>query len=266
LHFVIFKQQSNNLQKSKSMNTRLKLLGICGGILAAGTVVQAQITYSTLGSVSTWSGTPVYTSLASGTPLSGLASQGGLAITGSYGVLAETFTPTTSFTVGSFSLMDQFTSAGSAYQVNLFDLGPAGTVSVSSSTATYTPSTSLFSDTVAATTSSGEVQGVFALPVADQVALNAGEEYALEIWTPSADGQNGFIWYRGSTADPGGQMFSDANSANARGTLAGNGQAGGAPRTGALALYSVPVPEPGSLALMGLGGVVSMFLVRRRQS
>jgi hypothetical protein len=195
--------------------------------------------------------------------LGGISSQSDPAITGTFGVLGETFTPGSSFTLGSFSVMGQV-STTAIFQLHLYDLGPAGTVSVSSSAATYTPGTDLFSvNSVALTATGGEVQGQFNLDPADQVNLSANEEYALEIWTPTAIGQNGFIWFRGSAADPGGQMFSDANSTSARATLAANGQAGGAPRTGALALYAAaPVPEPGTYALFG-GGLAMLGLIRR---
>lgn len=165
-------------------------------------------------------------------------------------------------------LMGMNNNTDSSYQINLYDLGTAGTVSVSSSAATYTPGTSLFSvnNISGMTSSGGEVQATFTLPVADQVTLLAGEEYALEIWTPTADGTAGITWYRngGSPADPGGQMFSGGDSTLARKTLAGNGQAGGAPRIGALALYA-PVPEPASMTLMGLGTLAGLIFIRRRK-
>jgi hypothetical protein len=121
----------------------------------------------------------------------------------------------------------------------------------------------LFSDTVSLGTS-GDVQGSFTFSGADLVALAANEEYAVEILTPTSLGNNAFTWYRGSTADPGGQMFSSATSSGARDTLAANGQAGGAPRTGALALYAAPVPEPTSIALIG-GGLLAGLLIRRNK-
>lgn len=232
-------------------------------MLALCATAQAQITFSSSTTISSWAASPTYTSLANSSLGGASTGQGDPAISGSYGVMAETFTPSSSFTLGSFDILTAVNTADT-YEINLYDLGPAGTVSVSSSSATYTPGTDLFSvNTVALSTTSGEVQGEFTLPVADQVTLSANEEYALEIWTPTADGQNGILWYRGSTADPGGQMFSDTNSADLRATLAGNGQAGGAPRTGALALYSVAsVPEPSSLAL--IGGALALVTLARR--
>jgi len=247
------------------MKNYIKTLAILSA-LALATSVQAQITYSTGGSLTAWNGTPVYVSLANSALSGATTGQGDQTITGTYGLMAETFTPSSSFTLGSFAvLMGMNNNTDSSYQINLYDLGTAGTVSVSSSAATYTPVTSLFSDTSISftSTSGGEVQGTFTLPVADQVTLNAGEEYAIEIWNPTADGSAGITWFRGSTADPGGQMFSGGDAVGgARNTLAANGQAGGAPRTGALALYQVP--EPASMTLMGLGMLAGLIFIRRR--
>ena len=245
-----------------------KKLALCGGIAAlaafSGTA-QAQITFGSGGSLTAWNGTPVYTSLANASLSGATTGQGNPTITGAYGLMAETFTPGSSFTLGSIGLLMQV-NATATYQINLYDLGPAGTVSVNSSAATYTPGTSLFSSNlINLSTTGGEVQGLFTLPLADQVTLLANEQYAIEIWTPSASGANGFLWYRGSAADPGGQMFSGGDAANARATLVANGQAGGAPRTGALALYAAPVPEPASMALLGLGALIGTFVIRRRK-
>ena len=103
------------------------------------------------------------------------------------------------------------------------------------------------------------------MPTADQVTLNSGEEYALEIWNPTADGAAGLTWFRGSVADPGGQMFSGADATLTRETLAAAGQAGGAPRTGALAIFAAaPVPEPASMTLFGMGALAVMGMARRR--
>ena len=247
-------------------NKNVVAAGACvASLLALGGVAQAQITFSSGGSLTAWNGSPVYTSLANSSLSLATTAQANQVITGSYGVMAETFTPSSSFTLGSFDLMMAVNGiTAPTYQVNLFDLGAAGTVSVSSSSATYGAGTSLFADntvTFSATTG-GEVQGTFTLDAIDQVTLKANEEYALELWTPSADGQSGINWNRVSTADAGGQMFSGADATLTRETLAAAGQAGGSPRTGSLALYAAPAPEPASLALVG-GGVALLGLMRR---
>ena len=281
---LIFNEAQRNYQStSKSLYMKLinKTNGLCGGVAALMTLcgaAQAQITFSSSANTATWNGTPVYTSIAN-SGLSGASTgQGDATITGTYGLMGETFTTSSSFTLGSFSILLGVNNISSpTYIVDLYNLGPAGTVSVSSSTASYDPYTSspssislAFSDTVTfAATSTGEVQGLFSLSGADQVALSANEEYALEILNPTADGSAGLVWYRGSSADPGGQMFSSGDGLNSAGngvrnTLAGNGQAGGAPRTGALALYAVP--EPGTLTLMGVGGLMSLFAIRRQKN
>jgi hypothetical protein len=250
-------------------------VGLTTTLLCA--TVQGQITFSSGGSLTAWNGSPVYTSIANSSLSGASTGQGDATITGTYGLMAETFTPSSGFTLGSFDILlgvNNITS--STYQIDLYDLGPAGSVSASSSTATYDPSTSSpstlkldFSDTVTfAGSSGGEVQGTFTLATQDQAALAANEEYALEIWTPSADGASGVTWYRngGSPVDPGGQMFSSADAINnARATLAGNGQAGGAPRIGGLALYAVAVPEPTTMTLAGLALVAGAWSARRRK-
>ena len=245
-----------------------QIAALCGGVAATMVLcgmAQAQITFTSGGSTTAWSGTPLYTSLANSALSGATTGQGDQTITGTYGLMAETFTPSSSFTLTSFDILLGVNGITSpTYQVNLYNLGPAGTVSVSSSAATYTPGTSLFPDNTVtfSGTVGGPAQGTFTLDAADQVTLSAGEEYALEIWNPSADGSAGIVWYRASTADPGGQMFSGADATLARETLAAAGQAGGAPRTGSLALYGTPIPEPSSLALIGSG--MALLGVMRR--
>lgn len=253
------------------MYNNIRTLAICGGIAVSAAFLgtaQAQITFSSTPGLGSWNGSPQYVSLANSALGSATTAQGDPTITGAFGLLAETFTPSSSFTLGSFNILLAVNSISEqSYDINLLDLGAAGSISVSSSSATYGPFAErnvLNGPVTFSATTRGEVQGTFTLPLADQVTLSAGEEYALEILTSSGSGQNGLTWYRSLTADPGGQMFSSGN-AEIRNTLAGNGQAGGAPRTGSLALYAVvPVPEPTTLALAGLGSLVSLLMFRRK--
>src|SRR5690242_8143007 len=120
-------------------------LGVAGSFALLG-VTQAQITFSSGGSLTAWNGSPIYTSLANSALSGASTGQSTPSISGSYGVLAETFTPGSSFKLGSIGILLSINNTTDpTYQLNLFDLGPAGTVSVSSSSATYTPGTSLFS-------------------------------------------------------------------------------------------------------------------------
>lgn len=246
------------------MNNLIKAFLTCSVVAALQQVGQAQITFSSSSSTTSWAGAPIYTSLPNSALFGATTGQGDPTITGATGVLGETFTPSSSFTLSSFSLLMRISTAGT-YAVDIYDLGPAGTVSVTSSTASYTPSSSPLLAFTMPFAASGEVQGKFTVGgvFAGKISFAANEEYTLEVLTPSGNGPNGFLWYRSSTADPGGQMFSGGSSTGIRDTLAENGQASGAPMTGALAFYSVP--EPSTFALFGIA-LAGGALARRRKN
>src|SRR5580692_5959364 len=109
----------------KTLTSIALLTAICGA-------AQAQITYSSGGSLTAWNGSPVYTSLANSALSGASTGQGDPPLTGSYGLLGETFTTGSAFTLASFSILLQVNNITTpSYTVNLYNLGPAGTVSVS---------------------------------------------------------------------------------------------------------------------------------------
>ncbi len=80
----------------------------------------------------------------------------------------------------------------------------------------------------------------------DEVILASNHTYAIVVSVPTAaapGGAGGFDWFKSATADLGGQAMGSVDALNpnqAYQTINALGQAGGAPRTFALALYGVP--------------------------
>ncbi len=106
----------------------------------------------------------------------------------------------------------------------------------------------------------------FSLSGTEQVILQAGVSYAFEFWAPSSTVANSMFWRRGGDFYANGNIYganaAGAGYANAQLGVSMNNVAGGV-RDGALALYAV-VPEPSSLALLGVGGLMVVNHLRRR--
>lgn len=248
------------------MTPQIKALTLLASVASLCGTAHAAVTFSTSITVSSYVGSPVYTSTtaASATTPQGNATLGSGAANFA---LSQTFTPSSSYTLGQINILGGVTVANTALTLHLYDVTG---VDKQGSSAFYFPGTDLLgggsgvSFTVPAT---GELQFIFSLDnigTSDQIALTAGNTYALEVWTPAAVGQNGFQWYRAGAVATDGQMMGshDALTSVSRNTIAALGLAGGAPRTGSLALYSV-IPEPSTVLLGSLGFI---GLIRRRRA
>jgi hypothetical protein len=271
-----------------------------GAIASAAMLVavsaRADLTFTNLGTgaLASWTnvpGSPVYTSLA--TPATATTGQGNVAAaTGATNTaMVETFTPSSSFTLGAIAISASGGGSATAnMSLHLFDVTSAITSNNGTTTqgsgAIYTPVTSGLTDLFGAGSgltftnpAQGQAQLLFQLSngaTNDLVALTAGHIYAVEVWTP-ATSNTGFVWFRGAAVATDGQMMTatdatksgtGASSVNAnfttedaRITIASAGQAGGAPRTASLALYQA-VPEPGTFILMGIA-IPMAFALRR---
>jgi hypothetical protein len=250
-----------------------KLIVVCLAIAAAWSLpayadLQANggLLYTSTSNLTAWPDTPVYESVA--VPSTASTSQGypGLGKGATYQVLSEIVTPTTNFTLGDIDITAGGGGGGTVI-LNMFAITPS--VSVTAASATYPAPASGsgllgngnglsfafngFSDeeVVTFTLTNGPNSN-------DQIALTAGQQYAVEFWEGSV---NTLYWDRGGNNDPGGQGFGTADSTTARTTLNALGLAGGAPRTFGIALSQTP--EPATIALLSLGGLV---LLRRKRT
>ena len=256
------------------MNTNTKLAALVAGTALTSLTAQAGLiggnatTAAAGGSWSTLSGdTLMYTALAA--PNTGTTAQGNVAAGGgaSAVILSETFTPGSSFNLAAINVV-LGTTGGTAtptLSIGLYNVTGVGL----GAGATYTPGANLlgggngFTFTLAGQNSSQDIFSFDNTTTSDQVSLVAGDTYAFEISTPVAQDSQ-VQWYRGGAVDTEGQMMGTADSTTARTTISALGLAGGAPRTGELAVYGVSaVPEPTTLALIG-SGLVAAVLVRRK--
>jgi hypothetical protein len=97
----------------------------------------------------------------------------------------------------------------------------------------------------------------------DEVVLASNHTYAIVVSVPTAaatGGAGSFNWFKSSTADPGGQAMGSVNALNpnqAYQTINALGQAGGAPRTFAVALYGYPATNGQAVSVNASTNVVA---------
>lgn len=268
------------------MNGNIRILAVCGSIAVSATLsgtAQAQITFnstavgsSTLFPTTSISGingslafSDINTSI-SGDTIAGGVSQGvGSAASGySWG---ETFLWTSaaaavngSSTLGAFSMVVNAAASGNVYTPFLYDLG-AGPGAYNGTSFSFNTSTEVNLLDGSSVTMSGLAAGPqsfleFDFAGSDQVTLVAGQEYAFGLLNAGAEGNLFFQRSNGVQADPNGSPFATSTS-----PTDGYVAFGGGPRNEFIGLYTVPVPEPGSMVLTALGGLLGMFAIRRRK-
>jgi hypothetical protein len=202
-----------------------------------------------------WLGTPYYTSLSNPSSIASNQGPPALGSTATFAVMAETITPTTTFTLGRIDIIAGGGGGGALF-VQIFPLPSTSAASSASSgfsssgSANYAPGNDTSPELLG--NGKGESFNFYGFQntaedvafnftdgpnVNDEVTLNAGTTYAVEFWEPS--GTTMYWWRATGVFDPnGGQAFSspDASLGASRQTLAANGEAG-ASRTFAIALY-----------------------------
>ncbi|MFO1478029.1 MAG: PEP-CTERM sorting domain-containing protein [Verrucomicrobiota bacterium] len=240
------------------MKSTLKTLTFLSA-LALGASAQASVTEAD-GLGSSWLGTPTFTTMASPTTATTAEGNYGSGGSGSHGGLAQTFVNTTAGTLSSVQL-SMGGSAGAAFNIFLYDLGSA-TGYAPTTSASFDPSTKtdLFSSGLSFTYGGGAggAQSVVQLTFAgaDAVSLLSNELYAFAIEPSTATAAQ---WYRGgSTTFTGGQLYRLGQF-----TAGYYGAINGGIRDAAFAA-TVVVPEPSSIALLGLGAAAFAGRIRRK--
>jgi len=248
------------------MKTNIRNIILCGSVVAIAAFVgtaQAGVTLSidstTLQTSTSWSGSPAGTLGQSiDTPNLQNSFDGGISS-------AIVFKAGSSFTLGAIEIDQAGMTGGSGvFNLFLYDLGSAYTVP-----ADFTPPVYSFTGSEVDLLSAGDNVtlanasqfDVFTFSGADNVSINSGDSYIFDL--VAADSTSNLSWHRGAkTANQ--TIAVNSVVVGGAGTVL-NFAGTGASRTPIAAFFAAPVPEPTSMALLGLGALVGTFAIRRRK-
>ncbi len=240
----------------------IRTLTLCGSIAAiaalAGTAqagVSLSIDSVTTQASTSWSGSPAGT-LAQSIDTPNLQNSFDAGV--SSGIF---FKAGSSFTLGAIEIDESAVTGGNGiFNLALYDLGSSFVLPAGNPLYTFTGSeVNLFSAGLNVTLANASQFDVLTFSGADNVSMNSGDTYFFDL--VAADGLSSLSWHRGPIT-PNQAIGISTTVVGGAGTFLNN-SAAAANRTPIAAFFAVP--EPASMALIGLGALIGTFAIRRRK-